>query len=305
MKKANVKKSVYGGQALIEGLMIKGPSKTCIAVRKNDNEIVVKQLAFSSSTSVKKIPLLRGIVEFFKMNVEGIKALSYSAELIEVEESEPSEFEKRLQKIFGEKLEKVFLYLAVTFSIFFSVGLFILLPNVVVSLAGTHNALLNNSIEGILKLTVFAVYLMLTSKLEDMKRVWMYHGAEHKTIHCFEHQEPLTVENIKKYSTKHPRCGTSFIFMVLIISIVLYTFVGWHNVAVNILLRLLLVPLIAGISYELFRLLWKSDSAFVRVISLPGMAFQYFTTKEPDDGQIEVAITAFNAALEQEENEIG
>lgn len=292
-----MKKSVYGGQALIEGLMIKGTKKTSIAIRKPNGDIQVKQVTFKTNPLLKKIPIIRGIVEFFRMNWQGIKALLYSAEMA-VEEIEPSAFEGFLKKIFGKRLDEIIFGFTVIFSMLFGIALFILLPNFIVSLFGTHNCVLyNNALEGVLRLSIFTVYLMFTSGLGDMKRIWMYHGAEHKTIHCYEHEEILTVENVKKYSTKHPRCGTSFLFMVIIISIILFSFVGWHNIFINILIRLLLIPIVAGISYELFRLLWKSDNALVRIINMMGMAFQYFTTKEPDDGQIEVAITAFNAVM--------
>lgn len=293
-----MKKTIYGGQALIEGLMIKGPTKISIAIRKPNNEIEVKQVIFNNNSSIKKFPIIRGIVEFFRMNVQGIKALLYSAEQVEIEETEPSNFEKFLKKVFGERLDKVILYFIATLSIFFSIALFMLLPNLLISFLGTNNgALLNNALEGILRVSIFTAYLKLSSGLEEMKRIWMYHGAEHKTIHCFEHDEKLTVENVKKYTTKHPRCGTSFLFLVMIISIILFSFVGWHNVLINIILRLLLIPLVAGTSYELFRLLWKFDNPFTSKINKLGMMFQNFTTIEPNDDQIEVAITAFNAAI--------
>ncbi len=293
-----MKKTIYGGQALIEGLMIKGPTKISIAIRKPNNEIEVKQVIFNNNSSIKKFPIIRGIVEFFRMNVQGIKALLYSAEQVEIEETEPSNFEKFLKKVFGERLDKVILYFIATLSIFFSIALFMLLPNLLISFLGTNNgALLNNALEGILRVSIFTAYLKLSSGLEEMKRIWMYHGAEHKTIHCFEHDEKLTIENVKKYTTKHPRCGTSFLFLVMIISIILFSFVGWHNVLINIILRLLLIPLVAGTSYELFRLLWKFDNPFTSKINKLGMMFQNFTTIEPNDDQIEVAITAFNAAI--------
>jgi uncharacterized protein YqhQ len=282
-----MRKSVYGGQALIEGLMFKGPEKAAIVIRKPDRELEIKEVRFKANQMLKKIPFLRGAVEFFRMNVQGMKAIMYSAEFVEPDEAGSARQEK------GGKL---LLYGAVLFSILFSVALFIILPNAAVSFLALKNALLNNAIEGLLKLAVFTAYLGLTSRLPEMRRLWMYHGAEHKTIHCFENEEDLTVPNIRKYSTHHPRCGTSFLFSVIIVSIILFTVTGWYGTAVNISLRLLLLPVVAGVTYELFRLLWRSDNMLVRALNYPGMLFQHFTTREPDDGQIEVAIAAFNAA---------
>lgn len=311
-----MRKTVFGGQALIEGLMIKGPTSAAIAIRKPDNEIIVEKKIFKSSPLVKKtvkIPILRGMVEFFRLNVQGVKALMYSAEFISIEdengnkEEKPSKVDEFLEKVFGDKIQNVVMYISAIISILFSVGLFMLLPNFIANFLQfnkdtTSGVVLYNLFEGVIRVSIFFGYLALTSRLEDMKRVWMYHGAEHKMIHCYEHEDELNVENIKKYSIRHPRCGTSFLFIVMIISIILFSFLGWHNLIVNIVLRLLMFPLVAGLSYEVFRFAGRSDNKYIGMLNLPGLAVQYFTTKEPDDGQIEVAIAAFNGVLSEDKD---
>ncbi|QOR34936.1 DUF1385 domain-containing protein [Clostridium sp. 'deep sea'] len=277
----------YGGQALIEGLMIKGPQNYSIAIRKQSGEIEVTKKRVKKN-KFAKIPILRGMVEFFNINVLGVKAIMYSAEQAD-ESFTQAKNKSRLT---------TFLYLTVTVSLLFSIALFMLLPNLIVSLFKIpHNVLLNNILEGIIKLSIFIGYLVLTSFLKDIKRVWMYHGAEHKVIHCYENKDALTINNVKKYSTKHVRCGTSFLFLIIIISILLFSVTGWHNIFINILIRLLLVPLVAGVSYEVFKLVYKYNNKLTRFVNKLGICFQYFTTKEPDDEQIEVAIAAFNSIL--------
>ncbi len=320
-----VKKTSIGGQALIEGLLMIGPKNAAIAVRKPDGEIVVEKRPLPAKGRISKIPVLRGIVSFGRQMVMGVKALMFSADFYDIEEEEKPEKEKKPNRIgekirnrfsgIGEKIDAFFerlmegrmkdvmIYVSVTLSILFSIGLFILLPNFLAGLMPFNRdtwagSVFYNLFEGAVRVTLFITYLVLASRLKEMKRVWQYHGAEHKTIHCYEAGEELTVENVMKYSTKHPRCGTSFLFIVMIVSILVFSLLPvFPSMLVNMLLRFLLVPLVAGISYEIIKLAGRSDRKIVRVISAPGLAFQRFTTREPDESQVEVAITAFNNVL--------
>jgi len=297
-----MKKTTIGGQALIEGLLMIGPENAAIAIRKSDGEIVVEKRPLPAKGKLSKIPLIRGVVNLFRQMVLGVKALMYSAEFVEIEEEEQekkSKFDAFLERILGEKMKDVLIYITVIISLAFSVGLFILLPNLLASLFNfnkdtTGGVVLYNLFEGIIRLLIFFGYIVLASMMKDIKRVWEYHGAEHKTIHCYEHEDELTVENVRKYSTKHPRCGTSFMFLVMIISILVFSFLGWHSIWINILTRILLIPVVAGLSYELLKLAGRSNLKIFSIVNAPGKLFQYFTTKEPDDSQIEVAIAAFN-----------
>lgn len=215
------------------------------------------------------------------------------------ENEKKSKLDIFIDKIFGGKIKDTAIYFSVIISIIFSVGLFIMIPNLIAGLLNFDResglgVVLYNLFEGLIRVTLFFGYLSLVSRLKDIKRVWQYHGAEHKTIHCYENQEELTVENIRKYSPKHPRCGTSFLFIVMIVSIIVFSFTGWHGMLVNILFRLALVPLVAGLSYELLKFAGRSELKIVKIFNAPGLLFQRFTTSEPDDRQIEVAIAAFN-----------
>ncbi|WDV46516.1 DUF1385 domain-containing protein [Clostridiaceae bacterium M8S5] len=255
-----MKKTVYGGQALIEGLMIKGTNKTSIAIRKTNDEIEVKNVTFENNIITKKIPIVRGMVEYFRMNVQGIKAIMYSAEIAGLDNIPSSKLEEFLIRKFGNKFNGILLYFAAMISVFFSIALFVLIPNLIIGFIGGSNTIVNNALEGMLRLVIFTVYIIASSNLKDMKRIWMYHGAEHKTIHCYENNESLTIQNVRKYSTKHSRCGTSYIVMVLVISIVIFSFVGWYSPVINMIVRLSLMPLIAGISYEIFKGLYICDN---------------------------------------------
>lgn len=302
-----------GGQAIIEGLMMMGPNNIAIAVRKPDGEIILEKRPLPKRSKLSKLPLIRGVIGLFKQMVVGIKALMFSAEFVDLEEDEeegkePSKFEqffeKVLGKVFGNKLQDALIYISVIISLMFSVGLFILLPNFIAGFLPFNQdtrsgVVLYNLFEGIVKIILFVTYMVLISKLKDIKRVWQYHGAEHKTIHCYEHGEELTVENIQKYTTRHPRCGTSFLFTVMVVSILVFSFAGWHDAAwKNMIIRLILLPVVAGISYEIIKFSGKSESKIVQLLNVPGLAFQSFTTKEPDDSMVEVAIEAMKGVLE-------
>lgn len=315
--------TTVGGQALLEGLLMIGPKNISIAVRKPDGEIIVENRPPMKKGLLTKIPLLRGSILLVKQMIVGISALMFSADHFDIKEeaeAKPTKFEQFLDKLFGEKLKEIVIIFSVIFSIFFSVALFMLLPNVLASLcmlpfdadarsaftfnifemntANFKSGVIYNLIEGIFRIGIFFLYLILAEKISpEIKRVWQYHGAEHKTIHCYENNLELTVENIKKFPLAHPRCGTSFLFTVMIVSVFIFSFTGWHNIILNILIRLALVPVVAGIAYELFKLVGTSDNPWVNVFKAPGMMFQKLTTAEPDDSMIEVAIVAMNHAL--------
>jgi len=300
----NAKDFSVGGQALIEGLLMINGLNVAIAIRKPDGEIIVDKKVLPKKTT--NIPIIRGAVALIKQMIIGVKALIFSSEFIEIEEDteiKPSKFEQFIEKIFGDKVKDVVIYIAVAISLIFSIGFFILLPNFLAGLLNFNKEIASglfyyNFIEGIVRVILFLSYIILVSKFsKDMKRVWQYHGAEHKTIHCYENKEELTVENIKKYSTRHPRCGTSFLFTIMIISILVFSFTGWHNVLINAGIRIMLIPIVAGISYEIFKFAAKSKFKIISIINIPGLIFQKYTTSEPDDSQIEVAIAALNGAL--------
>ncbi|AEY68075.1 DUF1385 domain-containing protein [Clostridium sp. BNL1100] len=300
-----MKKTTIGGQALLEGLLMIGPEYRATAVRKPDGEIIVEKHPQKPKGKLSKIPIVRGAVNLFSQMVIGVKALMYSAEFIDIEDddksNEPSKFEQFLERKFGDKITDIAIYFSVVLSIFLSVGLFILLPNLIAGFIPVEGVVIKNLIEGALRVGIFIGYLALVSLLKDMKRVWEYHGAEHKTIHCYEHGDELTVDNVRKYTTKHPRCGTSLFFTIMIISILIFSFTGWHNIFLNAAIRILLVPVIAGVSLELIKFAVRHDNWLFKVFSAPGLMFQKFTTREPDDSQIEVAIAAFNEVIPNSE----
>ncbi len=304
-----MKKTTIGGQALLEGLLMIGPQYRATAVRKPDGEIVIEKHPMKPKGKLSKIPVIRGAVNLFSQMVIGVKALMYSAEFVDLEDGdkpyEPSKFEQFLDRKFGDKITDVAIYFSVILSLCLSVGLFILLPNFITDFFSNFvqmdNVVVLNLIEGAIRVGIFIGYLALVSLMKEMKRVWEYHGAEHKTIHCYENGEEITVENVRKYTTKHPRCGTSLFFTIMIISILIFAFTGWHNVFLNALIRILLVPLVAGVSLEFIKFAVKHENWLFKVITAPGLMFQAFTTREPDDRQIEVAIAAFMEVLPAEE----
>lgn len=299
-----MKKTSIGGMALLEGIMMIGPDKKAVAVRKPDNEIELQVEQLKHNKKLKKIPFLRGVTGLFGQMVYGVKALMHAASFYDVEsDEEPTKFEKWLEKKFGDKLLNVVIYFSVVIALFFSVGLFILLPNFIISIVFKNNVVLNNLFEGILRITIFVGYLSLVSRMKDIKRVWMYHGAEHKTISMYENNEELNVANAKKYKTYHKRCGTSFMFLVLIISIIVFSFTGWHSPLINVLIRLALIPIVAGISYEIIKLTGRRDGIISNIIATPGLWLQRLTTKEPDDKMVEVAILAFKAVMPEVDGE--
>ena len=305
-----MKKTTIGGQALLEGLLMIGPQYRATAIRKPDGEILVEKQPMKPKSKLSKIPIVRGAVNLFTQMVIGVKALMYSADFVDLEDGdkpyEPSKFEKFLERKFGDKVTDIAIYFSVILSICFSVGLFILLPNFVANFIPVNRdtslgVVILNLIEGAIRVGLFIGYLALVSLMKEMRRVWEYHGAEHKTILCYEHGDELTIENVRKYTTKHPRCGTSLFFTIMIISILIFAFTGWHNVFINAAIRILLVPVVAGVSLEVIKFAIKRENWLFKVVTAPGLMFQSFTTREPDDSQIEVAIAAFKEVLPVEE----
>lgn len=297
-----MKKTSIGGQAVIEGVMMKGPEDIAIAVRKPDGEITLKKEKLKSNRkNISKIPIIRGMYAFVDSMVIGVKALSYSAEFFEEEEVVK---EKKKPSKLDDFMEKNMIPIAVLVSIAFSVGLFILLPTLVVSFIGNavRTPLLMNLVEGIVRIIIFLAYIALISRMKDIARVFEYHGAEHKSIFCYENGEELTVENVRKYKRLHPRCGTSFLFIVMIVSILLFSLFKWPNILVRLVTRIALLPIVAGISYEIIKWAGRSDSKLVCIVSAPGLWLQKITTREPDDSQIEVAIEALKNVLVEDKD---
>lgn len=300
-------KTLIGGQALIEGIMMQGPDKRSIVVRGPEG-IVTKVEPLKKSTGIAKWLLIRGVVNFASSMVSGVKALMYSAEFFpEEEDAKPSKFDEWLEKKLGsEKMEKAVISFSVVLGVLFSVGLFFLLPTLISGLFDRviHSAVIRSLIEGVIRIAIFMGYMILISKMKDMKRVFSYHGAEHKTIRCYEAQLPLTVENCRGMTRLHPRCGTSFLFVVVMISILLFALVSavlpTSNMLVRLVVRLALLPFVVAISYEFNRLVGRHDNWLTRILTAPGMWFQNFTTNEPDDSMLEVGIEALKLVLPDE-----
>ncbi|MBR3755713.1 MAG: DUF1385 domain-containing protein [Firmicutes bacterium] len=294
-----------GGQAVMEGIMMRGAERSAVAVRVPDGRIHMKTSPNKKLGKWSKVPIIRGVVSFVTSLVQGTGTLMYSANVLEhywpeEEGLEEDKLEKWLNEKFGEKKAwDLMIYLSVVFAIVFSVGLFILLPTAIVDLAEhiTENAVVLNLIEGIVRIVLFIIYVVLISRMEDIKRVFQFHGAEHKTIHCFEKGLELTPENAQSYYTLHPRCGTSFLVFVMVISLILFSLLGWPNLFWRITSRLLLIPVVAGLSYEVLRWAGRSDNWVVRMLSIPGLYMQKLTTEEPDESQLEVAIAAMKAVM--------
>lgn len=294
-----MKSSNIGGQAVLEGIMMKHKDDYAVAVRKPDGEIFVKKEKYKSVVKWKVLtttPFVRGIFNFIDSMVLGIQTLTYSASFYE-EEEEPQTEEDALKK---EKREKWVMGVTVACSVVAAVAIFMLLPYFLTSfLKGVIPSYhVRTVIEGIVRIGIFVLYVLLISRMEDIQRTFMYHGAEHKCINCIEHGLPLTVENVRKSSRQHKRCGTSFLFLVLAISIVLLLLIRVDSTVMRVIVRILLLPVIAGISYEVLKLAGRSENFLVNLISKPGLLIQKLTTKEPDDAMIEVAIQAVEAVFD-------
>lgn len=298
-----MKSSGIGGQAVIEGVMMKNKDKYAIAVRKPDNTIEVQCNEFKSVINNKNIsntPIIRGVFNFIDSMVLGMKSLSFSASFFEDDDEEPSKADKLIQKVFKDKADKFFMSAAICFSIVLAIAIFMVLPYYISSLF--RDFFLSDMaiavLEGAIRLIIFIAYISLISLMKDIQRVYMYHGAEHKCINCIEHGLELNVENVRNSSKQHKRCGTSFMLLVIVISIILFLFIRVDSPALRVAVRIAFVPVIAGISYEFIRLAGRSDNIIINIISKPGMWLQNLTTREPDDEMIEVAIASVEAVFD-------
>lgn len=296
-----------GGQAVIEGVMMKNMDRYAVSVRKPNGKIETKVeecVSFAEKHPLFQLPVFRGMVNFLESMVIGMKILNYSASFYEDEEEQTeSRTEQFLEKILGEKAEKIIMGIVLVFSLAISIGLFMILPYIASEALGKliRNEYVILFMEGIIRIAIFLGYIVLISRMEDIKRVFMYHGAEHKTINCLEAGVPLTPENVDNFSRLHKRCGTSFIFIVMIISMVFFFFIRVDTIWLRIVLRLLFLPLVAGVSYEFIRLAGSSDHPLVQIFSKPGLALQRLTTKEPDHSMIEVAIASVEGVFDWRE----
>ncbi len=297
-------KTSVGGQALMEGIMMRGPKRSAMAVRRPDKTIAVEEWATKPTTGIRKLPFFRGIFTMIDSLATGYKCLMRSAELAG-EEEEPTRFELWIEKKFGKSAETVFEAAVTLVAVVVCLLLFMVVPSGITSLLRHHipSDLTLTVIEGVLKIGIFFAYIVGISKMKEIHRTFMYHGAEHKTIACYEAGEELTVENIRKYTRLHPRCGTSFLILVLLISILVFSMVTWESLVVRVLLKLVLIPVVVGISYELIKYAGRHDNFLTRIISAPGLWLQHLTTQEPDDSMIEIAIAAVTPVLPENRTE--
>ena len=303
-KRGIMKYSGIGGQAVIEGIMMKNKQEYATAVRKPDGEIEVEKDTYVSMTEKVKLfslPFIRGVFSFADSMILGMRTLTFSASFFEDdEEEEPGRIEKWLDEKFGEKLEKVLMPAVMAFSVVAAVVIFMILPlgisSLIRPLVGSDTVMA--FLEGLIRLGIFIAYIKVISNMEDIRRTFMYHGAEHKCINCIEHGLELNVDNVRASSKQHKRCGTSFLIIVMMISIVFFMVVRVDGFFLKMISRILLIPVIAGVSYEFLRLAGRSDSKLVNLLSKPGMWMQNMTTKEPDDSMIEVAIAAVEAVFD-------
>jgi len=304
-----------GGQAILEGLMMRGSRALAVAVRKPDGNIHITVEPLPGKSKWAKIPVVRGVYAFISSLVTGTGVLFYGADLLEkwaAEEDEKAAAEPDAENKTKEKDKKESgfsqgaIYLSVVIAIAICVGLFVLFPTFVLSLikkAGVENVLLLNLMEGILRILIFVGYVAACSLMPDIKRTFEYHGAEHKTIHCYESGLELTPENAQSFYTLHPRCGTSFMVFVMVISLLIFSLFGWPSLWLRVLSRLLLIPVVAGLSYELLQFTGRHNNGFVKAVSIPGIMLQKVTTREPSLEQLEVAIAAMKAVLPSHENQ--
>ncbi|MEG2625762.1 MAG: DUF1385 domain-containing protein [Christensenella sp.] len=299
-----MKRTSIGGQGVLEGVMMRSPEISAIAVRRECGEIVTQKTAtqpLSARYKILGVPIIRGVVNFVEMLVSGVKTITDAAKMYDPEdtEMEPGKADKAIAAKTGKNPMDVAIFFAVVIAIVIAVGLFFILPNLITGWITPYieSSLGKNLIDGIIRVAMLLAYMLVISNMKDIKRLFGYHGAEHKVINCFEHDEPMDVEHARKDTRLHPRCGTSFLLIVMIVSILIFTLLGWsENWAIRIGLRLLMLPIVAGVSYEVLKLVAKYDNKFTMALRKPGMMLQYLTTREPDDGMIEVALISFLAA---------
>ena len=299
-KRNELFKTSIGGQALIEGVMMRGPEKTAMAVRVKDGSIVVEE-GPSEKVKLAKVPLVRGVMSMITSLKIGYKYMMRSSELA-MEDIEDDKLSLYLKEKFGDKVENTISTVIYIIAVFLALGLFVVIPTFITGLIGKLVTLgrMRAVIEGILKMTMFLMYLYLISRLEDIRRVFQYHGAEHKTISCYEAGDEITVENIKKHTRFHPRCGTSFLFIVIAVSILVSSLITTESTLARVGLKLLLLPVVMGISYEIIKYSGSHDNWLSRALAAPGLWVQRLTTREPDDDQIEVAMTSFLRVLPED-----
>ena len=295
--------SGIGGQAVLEGVMMKNKEKYAVAVRKPDGEIEVEVETYQGlahGSKIKELPFIRGIFNFLDSLLLGTRALNYSASFYEEDDCNETKFDKAMDKMSGGNGEKLLSGIVTVISVVLAVGLFIVRPYFSSSLFESfiRNRSLMSIIEGVIRIALFLLYVWGISAMKDIRRLYQYHGAEHKCINCIEKGRPLTVHNVMHSSRLHKRCGTSFIFFVMLVSIVLFFFIQVDNVAEKVILRILLMPVVAGISYEIIRLAGRTDNIFIKILSAPGMWIQRMTTKEPDESMAEVAIASVEAVFD-------
>ncbi|EQK01136.1 hypothetical protein QUI_3723 [Clostridioides difficile P59] len=282
--------------------MMQSKDKRAVAVRKSDGEIALKEDRIKSwvrDKNIDKIPFVRGSFVMIDTMIQGIKSLNFSSEFF-MEEAEEDKFDLFIKKIFKDKANDIIIIFSLVIAMLLSAGLFIFIPTLVGGAFSKvmPNDFMLNLIEGIIRIAILFAYIVLISRSKDIERVFQYHGAEHKSIYCYENDLELTVENARKFKRLHPRCGTNFLFIVMAVSIILFAFFGWPNPILRIFMRIICVPIVAGLSYEVIRVLGKYDNGFTKIIAYPGMMLQYFTTKEPDDEQLEVALEALKAVVD-------
>ncbi|MDE7334310.1 MAG: DUF1385 domain-containing protein [Lachnospiraceae bacterium] len=302
-KKKCSRSSGIGGQAVLEGVMMRNKDDYAVAVRKPNGEIEVEVDVFHGcmhGSRLTRMPFIRGVFNFIDSLRLGMRTLNYSASFYEDDETGETKLDKALDKVSGGRGEGILMAVTTVFSVVIAVGVFILLPYFITSLLNEYvrNASLLAIIEGAIRILIFLAYVVGISLMKDIHRLYQYHGAEHKCINCIEKGRPLTVHNVMRSSRIHKRCGTSFLFFVMFVSIILFFFIRVENPAVKILLRIALIPVIAGISYEIIRLAGRTDNIFVRIISAPGMMLQRLTTKEPDESMVEVAMKSVEAVFD-------
>ncbi|HBU13164.1 MAG TPA: DUF1385 domain-containing protein [Clostridiales bacterium] len=319
MKKTNI-----GGQGVLEGVMMRSPKVTAIAVRQEPGNIVTQKQETSQLQKKYKIlgvPIIRGVVNFIEMLVLGVKTITDAAKLYDPEldeEEDISKAEKFIAEKTGKKPLDVAIFFAVIIAVALAVGMFFILPNLITgwvtpllfgdvaegAALSPAMSIAKNLIDGLVRVVIFLVYMFAITSMKDVKRLFGYHGAEHKVINCFEHGQPLTVEHAMACSRFHPRCGTSFLLIVMVISILIFSVLGWSDVwYIRILTRLALLPIVAGVSYEFLKLLGNANNKFVDILRAPGMALQRLSTREPDEGMVEVALVSFEIALDEKSKE--
>ncbi len=301
-------KTSIGGQAVIEGVMMRGPKLTALSVRMPDQSISTETWDTPNSNKwYKKTPFIRGVFNFVESLTDGYKSLMKAAEKagLDDEEEEPSKFEQKLRQLLGDKFMPFLQGCILLFSLAMALFFFAFLPTTLVGFFKDYinHPLALSALEGLTKIAILILYLALISNMSDIKRVFMYHGAEHKTIFCYEHGEELTVENVRKYTRFHPRCGTSFLVIVLLLSILVSSMVSWDNLWMRVGLKVLCLPIIMSLSYECIKFAGRHDNLFTRILSAPGLWTQRLTTHEPDDSMIEVAIASMKKVIPENPDE--